>query len=519
MQLYDWQTECLDKWTENQYKGIVNVVTGAGKTILALAAVQQLEKAFGADDLAIKIIVPKTFLVRQWFKAINESLGVSRDDIGIFLGTHKGKTDRKYMIYVINSARNTLSRHILADDTKNRIFIIADECHHYGTEENCKIFDFVKVIPGDKQYYALGLSATPYCKNYQDVLVPNLGREIYRFTFVQALRAGIISRFSIMNICLEFDADERAEYTDLSDKLALSLLKLKKHCPQLHLSNNQRFFIELDNIMKTHEVADVRQMAQTVFHLSLQRKEIVYLAGSRVKCVIDLIKLLDRESKIIVFGERIEMANEIYEKLNALMPGDVGIYHSDLHESTRKTVLRNFEDSEIRIIVSCKTLDEGLNVSDADIGIIASSTSSERQRIQRLGRILRKKDNGKQSRFYYLYVKDTMEEIEVFHDITEELYENINVIDLYYNEETGLFANSYYEGLKLAAIDAAARKSWGERDIFELSRNIDLGIISCDWLMPEQECIQKIKDSALKSEKNYYIAMLFLIRARLSEPV
>ena len=41
------------------------------------------------------------------------------------------------------------------------------------------------------------------------------------------------------------------------------------------------------------------------------------------------------------------------------------------------------------VMVSCRSLDEGTNVPETTVAIVASSTSSHRQRIQRLGRVLR----------------------------------------------------------------------------------------------------------------------------------
>jgi superfamily II DNA or RNA helicase len=32
--LYRWQKECIEAWKENHYHGIVDVITGAGKTVI-----------------------------------------------------------------------------------------------------------------------------------------------------------------------------------------------------------------------------------------------------------------------------------------------------------------------------------------------------------------------------------------------------------------------------------------------------------------------------------------------------
>jgi superfamily II DNA or RNA helicase len=41
------------------------------------------------------------------------------------------------------------------------------------------------------------------------------------------------------------------------------------------------------------------------------------------------------------------------------------------------------------LTITCRALDEGFNVPETEVGIIAASTATRRQRIQRLGRVLR----------------------------------------------------------------------------------------------------------------------------------
>ena len=58
--------------------------------------------------------------------------------------------------------------------------------------------------------------------------------------------------------------------------------------------------------------------------------------------------------------------------------------------------------------MSSQVLDEGINVPEANIGIILSGTGSSREFIQRLGRILRPAEN-KKAQLYELVTKNTME--------------------------------------------------------------------------------------------------------------
>jgi nucleoside-diphosphate-sugar epimerase len=46
IELMDWQRECVDAWFAHGFRGTVKVVTGAGKTILALAATEKLQNEY-----------------------------------------------------------------------------------------------------------------------------------------------------------------------------------------------------------------------------------------------------------------------------------------------------------------------------------------------------------------------------------------------------------------------------------------------------------------------------------------
>jgi superfamily II DNA or RNA helicase len=65
------------------------------------------------------------------------------------------------------------------------------------------------------------------------------------------------------------------------------------------------------------------------------------------------------------------------------------VYHSKLKLRQRAEILSAYRQGEIDVLVTCRALDEGFNVPETEIGIIAASTATRRQRIQRLGRVLR----------------------------------------------------------------------------------------------------------------------------------
>jgi len=60
------------------------------------------------------------------------------------------------------------------------------------------------------------------------------------------------------------------------------------------------------------------------------------------------------------------------------------------------------------MIVTSKVLDEGVDVPEASQAIILSGTGSSREFIQRLGRVLRKRE-GKRARLTEIVTRDTTE--------------------------------------------------------------------------------------------------------------
>ncbi|MHB1406894.1 MAG: DEAD/DEAH box helicase [Desulfitobacteriaceae bacterium] len=520
--LFLWQEECLDIWFSKQGRGIVNVVTGAGKTILALGAIARLEYVLSAEQapaLKIKIVVPKIFLANQWVQSLQEDLAVAKDEIGVYCGIHKDPPTRKYMIYVVNSARTTLSRQILDDyHSSSSILLIADECHHYSSPENSRIFDFISQIPAKNQaspYYALGLSATPETATSNEKLVPALGSEIFKYGFVEALNANIISSFAIFNLKLKFTPDEEKEYLDLSEQLTRALEILLQGCPFLKSLNRSRFFARLEQLAQNAEDGNAAALARSVLFLATRRKELVYRAESRISCVRNLLTQLPPMSKILIFSERIEVANTLYAELQSLFPGQVGRYHSAMDEWSRKDILRQYQDAQLRILVSCRALDEGLNVPATDIGIIASSTSSNRQRIQRLGRVLRHAGKKHTARLYYLYIGSSNEEQDLLADISRDLAGVIPILDLEYDQDSQLFIHSAYQNLADQVLAYTRRKGWRPEILAEIHRNLEQGKLSCDWWLSEQNCHLQIQNASSRSERNYWVSMRLLVQASL----
>jgi superfamily II DNA or RNA helicase len=73
-------------------------------------------------------------------------------------------------------------------------------------------------------------------------------------------------------------------------------------------------------------------------------------------------------------------------------------------------VLSAFATRQLRALSAPLVLDEGIDVPEADLAIILAASRTRRQMIQRMGRILRRKRDGRLARLVILYVRGTSED-------------------------------------------------------------------------------------------------------------
>lgn len=395
LELYRWQKECMEEW-KRKGKGIVKVVTGAGKTILALEAIKRIKNE--EDNVKFFIVVPTTALLFQWEEAIRDHLrGIEIDNIGRFYSTEWGNYEKDTIqIYVINSAREYLPGYNDLLRIKGyKTFLIADECHRYGSEKNSMIFNTTY------DWY-LGISAVPERTGdwgFEEILVPNLGEVIYEYTYADALKDGIIPPFTLINCAIELEFDEKREYEYLTTKINKTYGKLLETYPDLPDPSSRDYFRQLNYIEQLEKDKKISYYKNLLY----KRRMLIHNARRRYyaldKILQEIYKNIDFP-RIIIFHELIECANKIYKRIRNKYP--VEIYHSKIEDRMEK--LYNFRKGFSDILITCKALEEGLDVPNVNVGIIVASTKSVRQRIQRIGRILRKAPGKNYSYIYTIYI-------------------------------------------------------------------------------------------------------------------
>ena len=356
-----WQVDAIKEWELSHHRGMIEVVTGGGKTRFALAATYRWLTSNSVDS-AVAIIVPTTALQDQWYVNLVSDLGVSPADICLW--PERRDASRKFHVMVVNTARNRMSE--IAKAHKS-ILLIADECHRYASEENARALR----VPAAA---SLGLTATAereFDDGLERVLIPNLGPIVYRYTLTQARQDGVVSDFSLSNVRVHFTDDEQLRYDRATKSLGIALAQ-----------------------------GDEDRAKQ----IAMRRSSISKNAIARVTGAIVLLEKI-RGKKVIIFHEDISMANLITSLLKD-KNHRVAAFHSKISKDMRRDNLRMFKVGQLDVLVCCRALDEGIDVPEAECAVLVASTSSHRQRVQRLGRVLRTHEDKDLAQIFTIYVTD-----------------------------------------------------------------------------------------------------------------
>lgn len=382
----NWQKKGFQKWIDNEYNGIFSVVTGGGKTIFAIYCLSHL---FENDliDSAI-IVVPTKTLQDQWASNIISTTSSTIDEISF----NYKKLNK------LNILTNISTQKIPFEELKNRYSIVLDECHRYGTSNN-ELFlknNFVSKI---------GLTATlerKYDSGVSDILVPNIGEKIYDYDLKEALSDGVVENYKMVYLRTQLTQDEEFIYNELSEKIKKIYLIILS---QQNKTVSNYDTISLENQMKMYLI---------------KRSRVVNESKQRTFVATKII-LNNLMRKKIVFCETITQAEEIKSQLKT-QNLDSLIYHSKMKRSDRISVLNSFQSNYYHTLIGCKALDEGFDVPDIDFGIIVSQTKTNRQRVQRLGRTIRKHKDKVKPIIYTLYTTE-----DEYSSLYEEQFNNSNI--------------------------------------------------------------------------------------------
>lgn len=402
-ELRPWQAEALMAWERSGNRGVIEAATGTGKTAVALVAAERLRADRGVA-LRVVIVVPTIALATQWREAVTSELGVPSSVVGeLHSGDGLDFSSRSHvLVTVINSARNAVQDQIASWRRQGLdVLLIVDECHRAGSGHNARVVNTEATA-------TLGLSATPERsdRGHSTVVYPGLGNPVYRYPVLTALDDGVLAPLRSINLYVDFTPGEASVWEAQRRDLGQALRVLEGLYPGITL-DAERMWKRIGELAQD-EVPE----AMRVVALLARRAELLAGAENRRKCLAAVLDwLATNDDRVIVFHERIAQAERTAELLQ-----ERGITstldHSGLKRTDRSVGLARFKRGAARALVAVRSLDEGIDVPDASIAVIASGSRSPRQRIQRLGRILRR-SGDKRATCISILVRGTADETHV----------------------------------------------------------------------------------------------------------
>lgn len=364
---YRHQQQALSAWKKAGRRGVVEVPTGGGKTLIAQLALKDTPRS-------VLICVPTLDLMAQWYSGLVAAFPDA--NIGMLGGGSRDETP--ILISTYDSAA------INAEDLAGRYaLLICDEVHHLPS-------DFTRVIAEMSiAPYRLGLSAT-------------LKRSDGRERDLDTLLGPVV--FSCTPD--ELAGTTLAAYQDVVIKVKLSPKEQQRYDELIRQRND---FLRLNNIRlgtidgwKQFIMNSGSPQGRAAMLAHREAKTLAYGTEGKLR-VLEEILANHPEARTLIFVNDNATVYRISREF--LIPA---ITHQT-HVKERVATLDKFRSGEYQYLVSGQVLNEGVDVPEASVAVVLSGTSTEREHVQRLGRILRKSE-GKQAFLYEVISEGTTEE-------------------------------------------------------------------------------------------------------------
>ncbi|MBV9946815.1 MAG: ATP-dependent helicase, partial [Myxococcales bacterium] len=215
-----------------------------------------------------------------------------------------------------------------------------------------------------------------------------IGPVVYRKDIVE-LSGEYLAEYDVERISIELSALERAEH---DAERAIYRAFVKDHGIRMgHASGWGRFIL-----LASQSAEGRRAMA------AYRRQRALALAPEAKLEYLEHLLHVHRRDRAIVFTEDNATAYSVARRF--LVP--VITHQTRVRE--RSEILKGLAAGTYRAVATSKVLNEGVDVPDANVAVILSGSGSVREHVQRLGRVLRKKD-GKRAVLYELVTAETSE--------------------------------------------------------------------------------------------------------------
>lgn len=385
LNIRDYQIEAFKNWKNNDYKGILEMATGSGKTLTALNIMTEISKN---KRMFFIVVCPQTYLVRQWAEEIKE-FGVKSIICNSENKNWKNEINNK--LFLLNEEELDVTVAVVTNKTlqnisfvralrrvKKDVMIVVDECHNIGSSS---FEEFLEKEELKKISLKLGLSATPDRQGDQkgnEIIEKYLGNVVFQFSLEDAIKDGFLTNYKYYPYFVTLSEEEEKEYIELSKKITSM------------------------SFSKNSNLKDRKKESTALEMLLFKRARLLNLTNSKIEKLLEVINE-DSFNNLIYVGagkskgdyedSGQKFIDKTIEVISEKLDFKLMKFTSEESKDEREVVIQKFTEKDINAVVAIKCLDEGINIPSIERAYILGSTSNYREYVQRRGRILRKSDN------------------------------------------------------------------------------------------------------------------------------
>lgn len=360
--LREYQSEAIKAWFDNDRRGLLEMATGTGKTITALAAAVEVYRR--EPKLLVVIACPYTHLVKQWADIVEEfgfnnvlafsSAGPWADKtVNQLLNISAGHTDNLVVLtthdtFSSESFRRVIEQHPLPT------MLIVDEVHDVGSAK--RRTGLLAQYP-----FRLGLSATPrrwLDEEGTDVIFDYFDRTVFEFPLAKAIPE-FLTPYEYHPFFVELTEEEFEAYQ----------VKTRQILRRMGMRQNR----EQDDILNLYMIL---------------RQQIIVNAEHKYQCFESIVGSLKNRRHTLVYcsPEQINRAQAILN-IHGIIQSR---FTNEESLTERTTLLNSFAAGHHEMLVAMNCLDQGVDVPSTRNAIFLASSGNPKQFIQRRGRVLRK---------------------------------------------------------------------------------------------------------------------------------
>lgn len=390
---YPWQTCAVESWEASGHRGIVEAVTGSGKSWVGLQAVFLAARS----QLRSLILVPSLALMDQWIHNLERQLP------GIRVARLSGGQSHpaQHRADVVVATPHSLRGRSIDFLFPEKSLLLADEAHHYAAETFRHLLD----VPFA---WRLGLSATLERSDNldQSVLLPRLGPIVFSLSYREALAQRAVAPFSVTLAGVRLGNGTRDAYNNLEQEMARLRASFARAS---NLDVNDVRQLESRLAAKAMSTDPLSELAKDYQRLKKEVMHRLDVAPEKLNGLMHFSSDISRSGGCLVFCESVALAQAASMRLQSdnliALP-----LTGNSTEFERGRLLHSLAQREIHVLCAPRVLDEGIDVPNVDYGVVLSASRMRRQMVQRMGRVIRLGPDKRSATFVFLYGLETRED-------------------------------------------------------------------------------------------------------------